>query len=838
VPRGLRIGNIKVEGFRGINKKLILSPNGKPVFLFGENGAGKTSLLQAIEWCMFGELSYLPAEEYRMEDALVNSFHAEKTASVELSFKDEKGRTIKLSRTRKMGKSTTRGKNPLELEIDGKKYEDGEAENRLATLLELTPEEYYCKTHLHQETVRDLLVGQIADRSAMIDKMLGLYRLRQLTESLPVSSVDREIKDMRGDIQDTEEQKEIYKKTLTRSREDLNRYVQELENAEVKADSVSIVSLAEIFTKSYTALSDLASILGLALREIKAPKTVDEAKGIPDGINRELTQLENKRTEIYGSLNQDLARANASRTQYEESLEELSRLKVDVKRIETETSEVETKLSKLKEEEKIVKNIVIHLASEETVAKRLQTEWTGYKSRIDGIIAKYGDRAAIEKSIGEIDEKILSTTKLITQQGIVGNLLDLGNQLFQTTIVEVCPLCESRIEHEKVQQTLQRRVRERKEAKLIEELRSTLAILNSRMDEHKEATNNLDDLLAKLDFNRKELEARKKEIEKLGLDAKQLETPDQLHSFVATHLKSGEAKLEDLGGEIEEVTKRKLEIEGLSAKINRLEQTEKSIQELIHAKATGDELLKKLDDYTASIQTRADEIAKLGEKATGIRDMTTLMRAMVEYLSKKGEIERMEKTMLPGIQAKLEALNKKVSKMEELGAAIHDIHDAAIVTQEDFVRTTLESLQKDINRFYSKLVPHPHFEKLRLEPEVSKGKYLYRIRAMSQDGKDLTYVQTRFGVGHQNLAAISLFLAMGSRAPAGFVVFDDPSQSLDPDHRRALASLIEEISEEQQVFVATQDEEFQEQLRPVATKLKAHVLTLGKWSVEGTKIRK
>ena len=92
---------IAVQGFRGINEPFKRKIGGHSIFLFGDNGAGKTSLLQAIDWCMFGRFAYLPAEEYRYEDAIVNSFHHEGTARVELTLEYDHGRTLKIVRTRK-----------------------------------------------------------------------------------------------------------------------------------------------------------------------------------------------------------------------------------------------------------------------------------------------------------------------------------------------------------------------------------------------------------------------------------------------------------------------------------------------------------------------------------------------------------------------------------------------------------------------------------------------------------------------------------------------------------------------------------------------------------------
>lgn len=134
------------------------------------------------------------------------------------------------------------------------------------------------------------------------------------------------------------------------------------------------------------------------------------------------------------------------------------------------------------------------------------------------------------------------------------------------------------------------------------------------------------------------------------------------------------------------------------------------------------------------------------------------------------------------------------------------------------------------------MVPHPHFGKLELVPEQLRGGYVYRIRPLSKDGEDQTYVQTRFSVAQMNVTAIALFLAMAGRASPGFLVFDDPSQSLDPEHKKALADVVAEIGAEQQVLVATQDGEFQEALKRTKTKIKAQIIELATWTTRGLKL--
>jgi DNA repair exonuclease SbcCD ATPase subunit len=49
-----RITELSVEGFRGFTTWQSLSFEGRNVFVFGQNGHGKSSIIEAIQWCLFG----------------------------------------------------------------------------------------------------------------------------------------------------------------------------------------------------------------------------------------------------------------------------------------------------------------------------------------------------------------------------------------------------------------------------------------------------------------------------------------------------------------------------------------------------------------------------------------------------------------------------------------------------------------------------------------------------------------------------------------------------------------------------------------------------------------
>ena len=54
VSATFRIESVSIEGFKAFTKQQTFPFGGRNVFLFGPNGLGKTSIVEAIRWCLFG----------------------------------------------------------------------------------------------------------------------------------------------------------------------------------------------------------------------------------------------------------------------------------------------------------------------------------------------------------------------------------------------------------------------------------------------------------------------------------------------------------------------------------------------------------------------------------------------------------------------------------------------------------------------------------------------------------------------------------------------------------------------------------------------------------------
>jgi len=168
------LNHLSMSGFRGIGSSLDL-PLGHRTIIYGPNGSGKTSILQAIAWALYGKLPTLTGGVFTREDALVNDFWDWPRAEITLTLSDG----VVITRTRNKQSSTTKGTNPLSVSFPA---DDPQA--AVEQLIGLNSEEFLAAVFLNQEAIRDFITTTPEARSATIDRMIGTYLLRTLIKTV------------------------------------------------------------------------------------------------------------------------------------------------------------------------------------------------------------------------------------------------------------------------------------------------------------------------------------------------------------------------------------------------------------------------------------------------------------------------------------------------------------------------------------------------------------------------------------------------------------------------------------------------------------------------------
>lgn len=171
---------LRAEAFRGFAEPVDIDLRGSVVIVYGPNGLGKTSLFDALQWALLGELSRLRDARLRQTDEyIVNAYRPGAAASVEVEFSIN-GRNISLSR------SGNRQGSVLTLVLDDRDELTGpQAEAALTAVftgsdeLDLTATLTACGL-LQQDAARQVLTAKPRDRFGIFSLILGLGELSDI----------------------------------------------------------------------------------------------------------------------------------------------------------------------------------------------------------------------------------------------------------------------------------------------------------------------------------------------------------------------------------------------------------------------------------------------------------------------------------------------------------------------------------------------------------------------------------------------------------------------------------------------------------------------------------
>jgi DNA repair exonuclease SbcCD ATPase subunit len=244
--------------------------------------------------------------------------------------------------------------------------------------------------------------------------------------------------------------------------------------------------------------------------------------------------------------------------------------------------------------------------------------------------------------------------------------------------------------------------------------------------------------------------------------------------------------------------------------------------ELIRIQGREEQLVRAIE----ARQARLDEIAGQLEKVR-------LIREILQQEEKKRIIERIQES--PEYQ-ELEALRDRAA---ELVADVDSIKEAISAVSHDEARDKLAAAETIIDRYFRRLTRHPAVSRFRLALEVDSRTGRNSYSPTDQDGRDLTPVLSQ---GDLNALALAMFLGLACSAEGvgsfGFVLLDDPSQSLGLDPKEQLVAVLNEVAASKKLIVATMDREFRDCWRDGVGKTKTEYLFDGWTPADGPSIRR
>jgi DNA repair exonuclease SbcCD ATPase subunit len=261
-----------MEGFRAINNPLQIKFGDRATLLFAPNGQGKTSLLAAIEWCLFGKLAYQIPENLT-NDEVVNMQNRAGEAYVRLDLKRGTDDLV-VERRRRVGKREM----SLRVTFEGQAAEGLVAENLLFRLLGLTFDDFYRAAFLHQESVRGLLVEEPRVRNEAFDRLFGLDKLRDILAAIQIKPVTDAIEEIQGKQRRAFDRLSGASQQLEMQRA---RHLQDAQSLGLTEPDITLEDGRNIATQVLNDLKEVCLKSGMRDPELPKPETVDDLERTP-----------------------------------------------------------------------------------------------------------------------------------------------------------------------------------------------------------------------------------------------------------------------------------------------------------------------------------------------------------------------------------------------------------------------------------------------------------------------------------------------------------------------------------------------------------------------------
>ncbi|OGO04391.1 MAG: hypothetical protein A2Y91_01920 [Chloroflexi bacterium RBG_13_54_8] len=179
-----QLARLKVRGFRGFVGEQEFVFDNPVVLLFGENHQGKSSTLNAVEWCLFGDdcVGKKTGIRERVGWEIANRYLTQGDVVVTAEFDSPDG-TYSVTREQSVARKRVEQKVTVTLPNKTRLHGD-EAEDLIHKLFGYSFQDFMTTVYQHQEAIRAILTQEPRDRNDAIDRLLGLSPYREILNGI------------------------------------------------------------------------------------------------------------------------------------------------------------------------------------------------------------------------------------------------------------------------------------------------------------------------------------------------------------------------------------------------------------------------------------------------------------------------------------------------------------------------------------------------------------------------------------------------------------------------------------------------------------------------------
>lgn len=761
-----RILRIKLKNFKVYEGEYDI-PLSQTTVVVGRVGAGKSSLLQAIEFALFGRELEVRQRIAKLAD-LVNLSSDESV--VELSLSDQHEASIR----RVLNK---RGRTRLEVVIGGRKYYDNSAEVKLREITGISDEDYDRVVYISHYALEDFIHGDRPRRNLLIDRILQVDVLDNVQRALgnQMKNILEKMEQIRLKLSLYEKYRDIIEKygSISKMKEIRMRLEKELDGLSEQENELSkkyrnLIEEREKYLNKIINIQDKLNQYYMAKSELE----ILEGAGQADLIG-EYSLLEDLKDKFLGVLSEfehvigadmieqihresEPARLVDLLSKAYDALEEaLKKIEEEVESLKRQKDSVEARLRELERDISRVQGALSQLEA-------------SYK-RFKELEAAHGSISNIKNIYNEVKSKYTILERNFHFISSIKFILSYINEAG----LEECPICGSKLDRRAVVERL-------------------------RQIEH-----NFSEQLKELDLLRSRLEELKSVYEEM----------EALSKSVAEYLRASE-ELKSLLSEREKLENRKAQIDRALGQIMRRRSLLAGFLNEVR-RETLDEAIRRYNralrvkQLRERVETLERELKNLGVGPTTLEteeEFRRVAEALSRIRRRRNEIvEELRKVdeVLNSVGEDYDGLRERLEKYSYVYDRLNNIINKIDILKYNIRLKIINLLRDELVKSFKELYPYEDIVSIELRSE-ERG---YEIYCKLADGN--TVGLARLSDGQRLAVALSLVISMRKLLGLGlgFLLLDDPLPYVDPKIRSSLAKLIAKLSREFQVIVTTQTEE-------------------------------
>lgn len=719
--------------------------------LIGQMGSGKSSIMDAISYALFGTFPSIQHRRVNVSKIIRNKPRQERNAHVKLEFSlDGSEYAIKREITFDAKAATaTIEKNGAYLQSQPQRVTE-EIERILKIDYDL-----FSKVVYSEQNGLDYFINlSPTDRKRQIDGLLGLDKFALAQEN--TTNLINRVRDMVADTERIAREFDIEK-----AREDLealnkenDKLSKEKKDAEKKLD--------ELATARSKSEKELGSLKEQYSKKLTLAKELEGLRSRSALLENEIKKIESQVMAERGSV-----------------AKELEKLKEDSESIRKEDS-------KLSESERKLNSIIAKLEADIANANRDAAEREKLSKKISAV-----RKDAVEKGIEECNSLIEQLSSGAAQSSAA--VLDTENQIKELEKhISRCPVCERELDEGMKKKLLDEK------RKAISESKKKAAEYSSRLEkkkaEAKELTAQLNDLTVveerlkgysgidgKLDSYKKSITEAKKEYEKIK-SAKEKSESSMVGNLESIHkLKS---TIESLDRRERHIAERNATEDGISRKTKELGSIKADQKEL-------DGLQEELVKVNSEMGRHA---ANIDSAAKYIKDKEN------QITEKKREIEKIDKIKEDVVRKR--ALIDNLSKFK-----------TSLFETQSLLRTQLiNSINGIMHEVWRNLYPYGDYQSLTMD--ASDDDYRLRVKTLVNGEYVWEDVEAIASGGERSTASLAMRIAFSLVLVPNlkWLILDEPTHNID---REGLSKFVRVFGDTlpniiDQVFIITHDEVLKE----------------------------